>query len=55
MAEQNDQPGLPPQKDMDYREHEATYALFGVMLKWGSIGVVIILLLMLAFCVPHGK
>jgi hypothetical protein len=37
---------------MDYNEHEKTYELFSVLLKWGSIIVVVILLLMLAFCTP---
>jgi hypothetical protein len=38
---------------MDYAEHQRTYALFGFLLKWGAIGCLVILLLMLAFCVPH--
>ncbi|MEN3791946.1 aa3-type cytochrome c oxidase subunit IV [Fulvimarina sp. MAC3] len=32
--------------DMDYREHERTYALFLTMFKWGAIFVVALLIAM---------
>jgi hypothetical protein len=41
-----------PNNAMDYSEHQRTYALFGKLMKWGIIGCVVILLLMLAFCTP---
>ena len=34
---------------MDYREHDKTYAMFVGMTKWGTIAVVIILVLMALF------
>lgn len=36
---------------MDYAEHERTYAGFIAMTKWGTIGVVVILILMALFLV----
>ncbi|MCQ0986576.1 aa3-type cytochrome c oxidase subunit IV [Jiella marina] len=35
--------------EMDYPEHEKTYGLFLGMFKWGTIAVVIILILMAIF------
>jgi hypothetical protein len=32
--------------DMDYAEHEGTYKLFVALTKWGTIGVVAIVILM---------
>ncbi len=32
--------------DMDYVEHEATYNLFLTMTKWGTIGVIAIVVFM---------
>ena len=32
--------------DMDYAAHFATYHLFTTLLKWGAIGVVLILVLL---------
>jgi hypothetical protein len=37
---------------MDYKEHDNTYALFLGMVKYGSIAVVIILVLMALFLLP---
>lgn len=34
--------------DMDYAEHESTYALFTSLIKWG-LGFVILILIFLAF------
>lgn len=31
---------------MDYAEHEKTYALFLGLAKWGSIGVLVVLVLL---------
>lgn len=36
---------------MDYAEHEKTYKLFIAMTKWGTISVVVILVLMAIFLV----
>ncbi|MCB8838936.1 aa3-type cytochrome c oxidase subunit IV [Aurantimonas sp. VKM B-3413] len=35
--------------EMDYPEHEKTYNLFLGLVKWGAIGVVIILVFMALF------
>ena len=35
--------------EMDYPEHEKTYNLFLGLVKWGAIGVAIILVLMAIF------
>jgi hypothetical protein len=43
IAAHNDSGGHP---DMDYAAHFATYRLFTTLLKWGSIGVVLILVLL---------
>jgi hypothetical protein len=32
--------------DMDYPAHLATYHLFTTLLKWGAIGVVVVLILL---------
>jgi hypothetical protein len=53
MADNHDHHNSPGSA-MDYSEHENTYKLFNVLLKWGIIGCVVILLLMLAFCTPSG-
>lgn len=37
--------------DMDYAEHERTYALFINLLKYGVVGVVIILVILAVFAV----
>ena len=42
-AAHNDSGGHP---DMDYAAHFATYHLFTTLLKWGAIGVVLILILL---------
>ena len=34
---------------MDYREHNKTYKLFVGLTKWGTIAVVVILILMVIF------
>lgn len=34
---------------MDYAEHERTYALFVGLTKWGTIGIVALLVLMAIF------
>ncbi|MCX5480883.1 aa3-type cytochrome c oxidase subunit IV [Kaistia geumhonensis] len=34
---------------MDYPEHERTYAFFTALTKWGTIAVVVILILMAFF------
>ena len=34
---------------MDYAEHDRTYALFIAMTKWGTISVVVLLILMALF------
>jgi hypothetical protein len=52
MAEHNDH-APAPNSAMDYSEHQKTYALFGWLVKWSVIGIVVVLLLMLAFCTPH--
>jgi hypothetical protein len=36
---------------MDYAEHERTYAMFMTLTKWGTISVVVILVLMAIFLV----
>jgi hypothetical protein len=51
MADQHDH-NQSNTNGMDYTEHERTYALFNVLLKWGLIGCIVILLFMLAFCTP---
>jgi Bacterial aa3 type cytochrome c oxidase subunit IV len=51
MADQQD-PSNHGASGMDYSEHQKTYELFNLLLKWGVIGCVVILLLMLAFCTP---
>jgi lipid-A-disaccharide synthase-like uncharacterized protein len=51
MADNHDQKQSNAE-GMDYSEHERTYALFSVLLKWGLIGCIGILLFMLAFCTP---
>jgi Bacterial aa3 type cytochrome c oxidase subunit IV len=38
---------------MDYNEHDKTYALFLVMVKYGSIAVTLILILMALFLLPQ--
>ncbi len=37
---------------MDYKEHDNTYALFLGMVKYGSIAVIAILVLMALFLLP---
>ncbi len=37
---------------MDYKEHDNTYALFIGMVKYGSIAVIAILILMALFLLP---
>lgn len=37
------------QNAMDYPEHEKTYALFLAMAKWGTVAVIVILVLMAIF------
>jgi Bacterial aa3 type cytochrome c oxidase subunit IV len=37
---------------MDYNEHDKTYALFLAMVKYGSIAVTLILVLMALFLLP---
>jgi hypothetical protein len=32
--------------DMDYAAHQATYQMFIGLIKWGSIGVILIVLLL---------
>jgi hypothetical protein len=34
---------------MDYREHEKTYSFFTGLTKWGTIAVVVVLILMAIF------
>jgi hypothetical protein len=34
---------------MDYAEHDRTYALFIAMTKWGSVSIVVLLILMALF------
>lgn len=34
---------------MDYAEHDRTYALFIAMTKWGTISVIVLLILMAFF------
>ena len=41
-----------PQPTMDYKEHDKTYALFLSMVKYGSIAVTLILVLMALFLLP---
>lgn len=36
---------------MDYAEHERTYRLFTGMAKWGTVGVVVIVVLMAIFLI----
>ena len=36
---------------MDYREHERTFELFMGLVKWGTIGVIVIVALMGVFLV----
>lgn len=38
-------------KGNDYREHEDTYALFLGLAKWGTISVIVVLVLMWFFLV----
>jgi hypothetical protein len=47
MADQNLVHGGHPA--MDYAEHERTYRAFTTFTKWGTIGVVAILILMAIF------
>ena len=42
----NHQTAAKGHPDMDYAEHEATYNLFVEMTKWGTIGVVAIVIFM---------
>jgi hypothetical protein len=35
--------------DMDYEAHQATYAMFTNLIKWGTIGVIFIMLLLAFF------
>ena len=44
MAEDNSQ-------SMDYAEHERTYHFFINLFKWGTVGVIIIVILMAIFLV----
>lgn len=48
MAEDHGTAGHP---DMDYAEHERTYALFIAMTKWGTISMVVLMALMALFLV----
>lgn len=34
---------------MDYNEHNRTFDIFTVLLKWGTIGVVLVLIFMAIF------
>jgi hypothetical protein len=43
MADDHAATGHP---DMDYAEHESTYAMFTAMTKWGTIGMVALMVLM---------
>jgi Bacterial aa3 type cytochrome c oxidase subunit IV len=36
-------------ENMDYAQHEQTYELFTGLVKWGTVSVVIILILMAIF------
>lgn len=36
---------------MDYAEHEKTYKFFVAMTKWGTIGVIVLLVLMAIFLI----
>jgi hypothetical protein len=45
------EPSVDGTAPMDYAEHERTYGLFVGMTKWGTIGVVAILVLMAIFLV----
>ena len=36
---------------MDYAEHEKTYKLFVAMTKWGTISVIVLMILMAVFLV----
>lgn len=47
MADQHVPAGGHP--DMDYAEHEKTYAIFLAITKWTVIGTVIVLILMAYF------
>jgi aa3 type cytochrome c oxidase subunit IV len=38
-------------ENMDYAQHQRTYELFTALVKYGTIGVVIILILMAIFLV----
>jgi Bacterial aa3 type cytochrome c oxidase subunit IV len=51
MADNHD-PSKQSPSGMDYSEHQKTYEMFNFILKWGVIGCIVILLLMLAFCTP---
>lgn len=44
MADHSSPTGGHP--DMDYAEHEKTYAMFLGLAKWGSIGVAIVMILL---------
>lgn len=45
------EPRLDGTAPMDYAEHEKTYDLFISLTKWGSISVIVILVLMAYFLV----
>lgn len=45
------EPRLDGTAPMDYAEHEKTYDLFVSLTKWGSISVIVILVLMAYFLV----
>ncbi len=36
-------------ENMDYAQHQRTYDLFTTLVKWGSISVIVILILMAIF------
>jgi hypothetical protein len=35
--------------DMDYEAHQATYAMFTGLIKWGTVGVIFVVLLLAFF------
>ncbi|WP_204307326.1 aa3-type cytochrome c oxidase subunit IV, partial [Enterobacter hormaechei] len=45
------EPRLDGTAPMDYAEHEKTYDLFISLTKWGSISVIVILVLMAYFLI----
>ncbi len=37
---------------MDYKEHESTFALFTKLVKYGCVGVTLVLVMMALFLLP---